>query len=210
MDELNQQINNQYNKEQLFEKIKRNFSGPKIIFAILGVVLIVELVYAIRVLSSPTPRPVPVNKVTVAKTVGRISLFAPKRALKVGESVPVSVVVGTGGNTVDGADLIVRFDPKVIEASQEGLIKGKIFDEYPLVSLDSNKGLISISGISSSKKGFTGTGQFASIVLRAKSAGKTAISIDFNKGSTTDSNLVEAATSKDILEVVDNLEFNIN
>lgn len=210
MDVLNTQLNSSLDNEQPLDKIKKIFSGPKIIFAILGIVLIVELIFALRVLTAPTPPPPQPRKIEITKTGGKIALFSAKKSYTVKETIPVSVVIGTGGHTIDGVDLIVRFDPKMLEATQGGLIKGKILSEYPLVSLDANKGLISISGISTLKTGFIGTGQFASIVFKPKSTGKTSVSIDFKKDSTTDSNLVEAATSKDILEVVDNLELNIN
>ncbi len=211
MDVLNTQLNNSLNKEQFPEKIKKIFSGPKIIFAILGVILLIEVIYAFKVLTAPTPPPPPAaRKTEITKTGGKIALFSPKKSYKINETVQVSVVIGSGGHTIDGVDLVVRYNPKVLEATQGGLIKGKILSEYPLVSLDANKGLISISGISSLNKGFIGTGQFASLLFKAKAVGTAPLTIDFTKGSTTDSNLVESGTSKDILEIVDNLELNIN
>ncbi len=121
----------------------------------------------------------------------------------------MAVLVDTGSYSVSGIDLIVHFDPKVLEAASGSLVKGKILDEYPYLSVDSKKGLISISGISSSKNNFTGTGQFALINFKSKLPGKTSLSIDFKPGSTTASNLVDVATSKNILEQVNNLELNI-
>lgn len=194
------------------EKIKKIFSGPKIIFAILGVILLIEVIYAFRILTAPTPPPPPspAPKIEITKTGGKMALFSPKKNYRLNETVLVSVVVGTGGHTIDGVDLVVRYNPKVLEATQGGLIKGKILSEYPLVSLDAGKGLISISGISSLNKGFIGTGQFATLNFKAKAVGAAPLTIDFTKDSTTDSNLVETGTSKDILEIVDNLELNIN
>lgn len=195
--------------KKTLEKIKKIFSTPKRIFAFLSVILLIEIIYAVYVLSAPTPPSPSARKITSVKTGGRISLFTVRKTFKTGESVPVSVVIGTGGHIIDGVDLVVSFDPKVLEATQGGLINGKILDEYPLVSLDAKKGLISISGISSTKKGYIGNGQFASIIFKAKSPGATSVTVDFKKDSTTDSNLVESSISKDILEFVDNLELNI-
>lgn len=210
MDNFNPQIPDSLSSSPV-SRVKNFFSGPKAIFAILGIVLLIELVYAAVVLSTPPAVAPPSSpKPVIAKTPGRMSLFAPKRNLNASEEVRVSVVIGTGGKSVDGADLIVSYDPKILEATSGGLVKGKIFDEYPLLSLDEKKGLISISGINSVKKGFAGTGQFASLVFKAKSSGKANLKIQFEKDSTTDSNLVESSSSKDILEVVDNLELQIN
>lgn len=193
------------------ESNKKIFSGPKIVFAILGVALLIEVVYAVRVLTSPTPSPPPIreSKVSTESQAGKISLITPKTNYKVAEVVPVSVMIDTGSHTVDGVDLIVRFDPKTLEGSSGGLIKGDIFDEYPLISLDAKAGLISISGISSSGKGFSGTGQFATLNLRAKAPGVASLIIDFKEGSTTDSNLVVTATSEDILGSVSNISLEI-
>lgn len=209
-------VSNQMNKEsnnlqRVLEKIKNFFSGPKIVFIILGIALLIEVVYAIRVLTSPTPSSLPVSKPVVqpGSAVGKISLTAPQTDIRVNEIIPVSVMIDTGSHTVDGVDLVVSFDPKILEVASGGLVKGSIFDEYPLMSLDPKKGLLSISGVSNFKNSFKGTGQFATINLRAKVPAKTSLTIDFNKGSTTDSNLVETATSKDILEDVSNLELNI-
>ncbi|MDO8573848.1 MAG: cohesin domain-containing protein [Candidatus Daviesbacteria bacterium] len=208
MDSLNVQVNDQLNK-QFSGKTKKFFTGPKIIFLILGLVLLIEVIYAVRVLTSNSPPPLP-QKTTVQPPVGKISLNAPKTSYKINEAVPVSVLIDTAGYAVGGVDLIVRFDPKILEASVSGLVKGTILEEYPAMSVDSVKGLISISGISSTQNGFTGKGQFATLNLRAKASGKTSLTIDFNgKGQTADSNLVESATSKDILETVNNLEVNV-
>lgn len=210
MENTNIPLNNQLNNN-VPGKGKKGFSGPKIIFIILGIIILVEVVYAIRVLATPVPPPSqPVPEKIVEKTAGKISLNVPKTSLAVNEAVPVSVVVDTGGYEVDGVDVVVSFDPKVLEASKAGLVKGEIFDEYPLQSVDASKGLIYISGVNSSKTGFKGTGQFAVINLKAKGAGKASLTIDFvRKGATTDSNLVEMGTSKDILETVDNLELSV-
>lgn len=189
---------------------KKYFAGPKIIFAILGLILLVEVIYATKVLTTPAPTPPPVVRKSIPlKTAGRISLVSPRTNYKVKDSIAVSVMVNTGGQTINGADLIVHFDPKFLEATTGGLIKGRILDEYPLVSLDAKKGLISISGISSLKKGYRGSGLFATLNFKAKAIGNTSLMIDFTKGATTDSNLVESSASKDILESIDNLQLNV-
>lgn len=207
MDDLNTQTNSQPNN--LGTRIKNFVSLPKFIFAVLGLILLVELIYAVRVLTLPVSSPV-VSRNSIQAKVAKISLNTPKKVYGVSEIVPVSVTIDTGGQTIDGADLIIQYDPKILEASSAGLTKGGIFEEYPIVSVDTSKGLISISGISSLQNGFKGVGQFANINLRAKVTGRTSLTIDFKgKGATIDSNLVEANASKDILEKVDNLELTV-
>ncbi len=186
----------------------KSFFGPKIVFVVLGIVILVELIYAVRALTVHVT-PLPVRNISNQKPVAKISLMTAKTNLKVNDIVPVSVVLNSGQHSLGGVDLIVHYDPKILEVVPAEIIKGKIFDEYPLISVDKVKGLISISGVSSLKNSFTGTGDFATINLRTKLSGKTSLTVDFTKGSTTDSNLVDLSTSQDVLESVDNLELNI-
>lgn len=221
MDDLNTQIN-----DQLINKpsagLRNLITGPKIIFVILGIILLGELVYAIRVLTQPAQvSPPPGTQAGVQVTPGRISLVADKTIVSVKNTVSVSVVVDTGGHNINGADLIVHYDPKVLEATAGGVIKGTIFDEYPSVTINPAQGLIAISGIDSSSNSYnsndaifkgpiTPVVPFATLNLRAKASGKTQLTVDFKgKGSTTDSNLVEIGTARDILENVDNLELTV-
>lgn len=191
------------------KKAKSFFSGPKIIFVILGIIVLGEFVYALKVLNSPLP-PAPVQRKTVAPlSSAKISLNSPKLSYSLNEIVPVSVVVASGGRTLDGTDVIIHFDPKILEATSGAIVKGKTFDEYPLMTVDSKKGLVTVSGINSLKNGFKGAGQFIMINFKAKTTGKAAVVIDYKPGSTSDSNLVETETSKDILDGVDNLELII-
>lgn len=200
-----------FNTQNLSQfKKPKNIFGVKLIFIILGIIVLAETVYAVWVFLSPTS-PLPAAKTTVqqAKTAGEMSLLAPKTTVLIKEVIPVTVIVDSGGHMLSGADLIVRFDPKVLEATAGGLVKGQIFSEYPLLSVDAQKGLVAISGVNNLNSGFTGRGQFASINFKAKSTGKTSVTIDFQPGSTTSSNLVEASTIKSILGSVVNVELEV-
>lgn len=202
MDDLNAPTYNQPNEQGWQQKVKIFFTVPKIIFTVLGIIVLIELIYGIKTVSlSVTP---PAAKTNITASAARISLTTPKTSPKVNEIIPVSVLLDTALYSVGGVDVIVHYDPKILEAAPADLVRGKIFNEYPVMSVDSDKGLIAISGISS-KNGFAGTGQFAVINLRAKIPGKASLTIDFKKDSTTDSNLVELNTTKDILGIVDNL-----
>ncbi|MBI2337637.1 hypothetical protein HYU95_00480 [Candidatus Daviesbacteria bacterium] len=213
MDNSNLPVNNQ----NLLEKAKKIIYGPRVIFVILGIIFLAEIVYVLKFMifsaSSPTPlppSPAPAAQINTQPKPAGISINASKTNFKVNEVVPVSIIVDTGGYTVDGVDLILRFDPKILEATEEGLTKGTILGEYPLKSLDANKGMVYISGVSNTKGGFTGIGQFALINFKAKLPGKASLTVDFiKKSATTDSNLVEMGTSKDILESVNNLDLTV-
>lgn len=214
MDNLSSQNPNLNTAENQAANSFKKFLSPKIIFVILGIIFLVEVVYIARTLllsssSQPSPTPAKTNVSQGVKKTGSISLTAGKETVVLSEALPVTVYIDTGGNKITGVDLIVKYDPKALEASSAGLITGQIFDEYPLKSVDSDKGLISISGLSSAKTSFLGSGQFARINFKPKVPGKTAVTVDFQKGSTTDSNMVEVTESKDILENITNLELSI-
>ncbi|MBI2019115.1 hypothetical protein HYS95_00410 [Candidatus Daviesbacteria bacterium] len=191
------------------QKLKK-FLNPKVIFIILGIVVLVEIVYAVKVLTSPVaPPPSRATQAVSASSGGAITLNSAKTTYKVKEPVSVSVDISTGGKRIGGGDVIIRFDPKVLEATPAGLVTGQVFGEYPLKSVDPKAGVIAISGISSSEEGFSGSGQFAIVNFRAKAAGTTPLTIEYQKDSTTDSNLVEISTSQDILENIRNLQLTI-
>lgn len=193
------------------DNFKKFFIGPKIIFLVLGIAILIEAIYAVKVLTAPIPAPPPfsTSNDNVQLSGGSILLNTGKTNIALGETVSIKVLIATGGHILDGADVIMRFDPKIFEASQTGLIKGRIFDEYPLVSINSNSGVVSVSGVNSLKNGFKGTGQFMSLNLKAKAKGKSVVTVDYQQNSTSDSNLVEANTSRDILESVGRLELNV-
>ena len=192
--------------DDLTARMKNFFSLPKIIFLVLGLIILAELIYAVRVLTLPAQSPAR-RTAAVQSKVGQISLNVPKAAYSVNEIIPVAVNIDTGSRAIDGVDVIIHYDSKVLEATSGGLVKGRILQEYPTLSVDAGKGLITISGISSLQNVFKGSGQLATINFKTKVAGRTSLTIDFNgKGATVDSNLVESATSKDLLEQVVNLE----
>ena len=104
--------------------LKNFFRGPKLIFVILAVIILVEVVLAVRYLKQSAPPPPPKLQPISG---GRIVLIADKKDYKVGEVIVVSVRVSTGGQTTDGTDLILRFDPKVLEASNASVTQGRIY-----------------------------------------------------------------------------------
>lgn len=188
--------------------VKKNLI--RLIFVILGAVVLVELVLGIKNFLKPVPavskveRPAPI-------TTGKISLVSPQTSYKVGSQIPVSVRVFTGGHTTDGTDLILKYDPKTLEASESSVIKGNIYQEFPALEVNQTTGTVKISGITgANQKGFSGLGNLATVNFKAKAAGATALKVDFRKGATDDSNIIESGSSKDLLGSVDDLTLTIN
>lgn len=198
----------------LFSKIPENVRKWLIrgIFAVLGIAIAVELYLGLKQLTAPIPRPPKLAQMSD----GAVLLTAEKSQYKVGETATVSITVGTGGWTTDGADIIVKYDPAIFDATQstssQSFVKGKIYEEYPSINIDPQKGIIAASGISSlSKKpyGFNGVGIFGTLNLVAKAVGKSTISVEYRAGATDESNIMETSQAKDILGKVTNIELAV-
>lgn len=141
-----------------------------------------------------------------------ISLMASETNLKVGDKVTVTATIYSPKAT-DGVDLVINFDPRLLQvessASVGPVTPSTLYSDYPANQLDDQKGEIFMSGISSKPGGVTPNGVLGTMVFVAKAPGKAKISLGFKKGNTTDSNITEAKTAQDILEVVNNVELNI-
>lgn len=182
---------------------------PKLIFAVLGVVIVFELIQGYKTLKSSNLSFTP----NLQNSAGaKIELQSPKNQYSVGEKIPVTISVFTGGKPTDGTDVILFYDPNLIEATGSGLFtKGTIYSDFPIATSNPSKGQILISGITSlSQSGFNGAGIFGILNLTAKASGKTTVQVDFKPNTTTDSNIVESLSAKNILTSVKNLDLVIN
>ncbi len=187
--------------EQNVPKPARKFFSFKIIFIILGIIVVIELIFGVRSLfqgSSPIP------------TGAKIILESAKQSAAVGEVVPVTVKIDTAKKSTDGVDLILHFDPKVLELKESDITPGTIYPDFPLRNVDQSAGIIRVSAIASlSGQGFSGEGVLVTLQFSAKASGKSAISVEFSEGQTADSNIVESGVGMDLLKEVKNLEVTI-
>lgn len=191
-----------------FDLLKNNFG--KIFLVLMALIIVYEGYIGWNSLHKKTPSTAKVDKVA-ALTDGTIVLDSDKTVYSLGETVPVKIRIATGGTPIESVDLVLKYDPNLLEASRSaGLITlGKIFQDFPIYDTD-GKGEVVISGITPiGNEGFTGIGELATVNFTAKAIGKTSIKVDFKKDSTTDSNLVKINTTKDILSRVEDLDLNI-
>jgi hypothetical protein len=182
-----------------------------IIFVILVLVVAAELSYSVRtILMNNAQTNVPIPKI-YPLSEGKLILVSSRKDYKIGEIVPVTVKIATGGNISDSTDLVLRFDPKILEAPSASFIRlGEIYADYPVADFDKNSGIVKISGTTPPRGiGFEGVGTFATLYFKAKSAGSTTVQAEFEKGSTADSNIVLTQSTKDILTEVINADIMI-
>lgn len=194
------------------KKTKNSFgvSGSVVswaIKAIVAVLILIALFQIYRFFTNIQKSPPPVGQLEPVSG-GKLALFSDKKAYDVGEIIPVQVKISTGGVNIGGTDLVIKYDPLLLEASGSGvLVTGEVYPEYPVAFADTKKGVISISGISSlNKAGFNGSGVFATLNLKAKKAGTTSLVIDYTPGGTADSNMTRDNSPEDVLEAVYNLD----
>lgn len=179
----------------------------RIIYPILGIVLLLEVITGVKSLLTPPAKSRSASQ-TQPITTGKIVLAASKKNFSLAENIPVRVNVFTGGQATAGTDVVLHFNPKKLQALS--FDKGKIYDDYPLVKIDNTVGLIRISAVTAAgKKGFAGGGDLGKANFKARQPGETSLTINFKKGATYDSNIMTAADSQDILSAVTNLTLEI-
>lgn len=195
-------------------ELKKNPGGwfkkniVKIIVAVLVIAVIVELVFGGITLFSPSTSrnlsiiPPKINNLQDAT----LSLVTDKSSYKKGDLVAIDVKLFTGGYTTDSTDLVVKYDPKFLEPDSKTFAQqGQIYSEYPALQVDKVAGLIGISGITvPGNNGFSGVGSFAKLNFTTLQDGQTQVTIDYESGKTSDSNVVLSGSSEDILGSVTN------
>jgi len=178
------------------------------ILPILIIVIVIELVLGAKTLLSPIPASGKIQGYKPAE----ISLISNKQSFKVGDDVAVAVRISTGGHSTVGTDLSLKYDPNILDASSPAsFIRGQIYKDYPIISIDNSAGVVKISGIDSpGQSGFSGIGVMGELLFKAKKDGHTSVTIDYKKGDTTKTNIIEEKTANNIIETVYNLDLTIN
>ncbi len=186
---------------------KGKLPTPKLIFIILGVILVMELIMGLRSLTnSSTGSPLPTSRTLPQK--GTIILTTDKTQVKLGDTVTIKVEVNSPVGS-DGVDVVTKFDSTLLSANDSDIQPGTIFPLYPLAKVDP-AGFLRISGIATPGGArFSGKGTFATVNFKALKPGKALISVVFTPGRTTDSNIVSSVDGKQLLEGVGNLEVTV-
>ncbi len=198
---------------QVTSVISPQYTGPqgnggsrrnlvKVLFIVIGLLIVGEIAWAAYTLTRPlpsAPEGATVSKQTVAASpIASASLFfqGPASAT-VGATIKVDVMLDSSEPT-DGTDALIKYDPTVLSAQTP--TTGSIYQEYPAKSVDAQKGIIALSGLTSqSATGFAGKGVLGTLTFKTLKAGQTTISIDYTQGATTESNVIGSTMSKDIL-----------
>lgn len=108
---------------------------------------------------TPVPTLVPANFILVPATA----------TIKKGEKLTLSLRLNSGQYSVDAADAVLSFDPKVFKV--EKVTPGKLFGQYPVKRIDNKLGEVQLSGAGEIKEGavsaFTGEDEYGTVVFTA-------------------------------------------
>ncbi len=186
-----------------FSFLAKKERQPLLIF-LLVVLVLVEVIWAavyLRRFLFPTSKfSFPSAKVSGPSLI----LFPSEGSFKVGDDFSVNVELkGEGCGCVTGADVILSFDPEILEAFE--VQPGNLYTEYPLKEIDNELGKIRFSALNpldelelSRREGAVGV-----IIFRAKEKGKAKVEFDFTPGSTTDTNVAAGGGGDILAKVVD-------
>lgn len=118
---------------------------------------------------------------------------------------PVGIVLDSGGKNTDGFDAVINFDPTKAQVVDTKISPTTLFEEFPINTVNNKKGQVKFSALTFNAKpatGIVGTFKFKPLVK-----GEINFSFYFTPGATTDSNIAEHGTAKDILGSVTNGRF---
>lgn len=148
----------------------------------------------------------------VSALAATLSLSPSSGTFNRGCSFTLGINLDTAGAQTDGTDAILNFDPTRVSATT--ITPGTIYSDYPGTNIDST-GKITISGLASVAQPFAGSGVLATLAMTVPAnapTGVTQVTFDFdplNPTKTTDSNVVERSTVRDVLASVTNGSYTI-
>jgi hypothetical protein len=191
------------------------FNTIKLAFIVVGLVLVGEIIWAGYTLSRPidaqeeTPKSV-VNT-QVPATHAQLTLKGPATAA-VGETIKAEIVLNIN-EEINAGDIVLYYDPSKLQLQPNGnaaVTTGKIFSDYPINSVDTAVGKITLSGVTSlGKQGFTGQDTLGTVTFKVVGKGQTSLKFDYSKGSTKDTNIIGSTQENDILDGVTNLDLTL-
>lgn len=145
---------------------------------------------------------------TVAKNV--VYLAAEKESYQKDEDIIVNVSFAAPGKKIFGTDLVMLFDPELITTNVESIEKGTFFANFPRITVDEENGIVKISGYQGNETELgADRNDIVNIKFKAVKSGRGKIELTFIKGETNATTLVEEATSQNILEKIENFNFEI-
>lgn len=198
-------------------------SLPKIIFIVLSLVIVGELIWGVWYLTKPRPQiKTRENNLIILEPqeppAVEVKLNSTTKEVRVGDTLKVDVVLSGEANDIVGMDFVLKYDPTVLSLPSPPPVfaRGNLFSEYLGESVNSSQGIFSVSGTSiepvsiSEEEDEDEDKIFGSLTFKALRSGNTLLQISYRKGSTTETNVLEAESGLDIIDKIGNLSVKIN
>lgn len=139
---------------------------------------------------APSPESVP-------HSVGSLQMAPSTGSYSVGDTFDVAIFLDTGGAASDGANVIVGYDPGVLEVTE--ITTGTIFPSYFPPKSDPATGHVFVHGFNSGGT-FQGSGALATISFKVTaSVSQTTVTAEFMAEETADSNIADYSSMVDVL-----------
>lgn len=182
----------------------------KVVYGTISVIILFQLIWGIRTIIDSRYTANAAPQIQNA-SFGSVTLDSQMKQANVGAIVPVNIRISTGGHGTDSTDLIIKFNPNVLEASASSFfLTGNTYRDYILSQVDNKIGEIHLIGATPpNTEGFVGVGSFGTINFIAKALGDSPITVAINKGSTADSNMVDTLSGNNILEQANNTNIQV-
>jgi len=183
-----------------------NLPTYKKIGLVYGILVILLLVaFGVRFMSgnklknATAPTKTDTQAIKKENLTGKISLATDKTSYKVGDSIEVTVLYQAPGKVLDGIDIIVRFDPTVVNAL--GFSESHSFKIYPRKDIDNKDGFIRLTALdlASAEPLPPDKLSLGKIQMQALKGGTAQVNFDFTQGVASKTAMIEAGTSKNIL-----------
>lgn len=120
---------------------------------------------------------------------------------QVGEQVEAKIEIDTQGDSINGYDALLKYDPLAWDAaSLKAEIMETAFATTAYNKIDKIKGEISFSGLTEVGESFNGKTVVAVLLMTPKKSGKLALDFVFDgQGAGNDSNMAQVNSGNDVL-----------
>jgi len=126
--------------------------------------------------------------------------------LETNEVFQIDVTLNTQGQESGGVDVVVSFDPDILELVGNTIEPGIIFGNYFGRRVDRRKGIVQISATGQ----FSGQGKVASLSFRPLKRGETGVNLIFQIGGAQECAVWNTTEKKDLLKTVNGTKITIN
>lgn len=165
---------------------------PKLL--IIGTALILSSCSVLPGPKRPMPLPTKAPEPTI-RARGSFTLLGPREA-QVGREFLIDVNLKTEA-LIDGVDVVLQFDPEILEAKAAS--PSALFPTYPFIKFDNQDGRAEVSAATKINQPLKGEGGLVTVSFVPKTPGETSIILLAEEENTTDSNIAEHKTGRDLL-----------